>query len=169
MQSEEGQIKRQGLRRVSRARILDGHPLKTGAHAILVMVSVYVGITSGVSLFFAYSHEVPLALVLWTLLPAALLGYVLLVMERLLGGFKVYVFSHMGKLLTAFLLFFVHIIGYLALSSLIISYPLGYILEMLWDLPGMAGQYSLFSANFFIVLAVLSWLRNMRTPPCRCL
>ncbi len=78
-------------------------------------------------------------------------------------------FPQMGKLLTAFLLFFAHTIGYLALSSILVSYPLGYVMENFWDLPGMAGQYSLFSVNFFIILAIVSWLRNMRAEPCRCL
>jgi hypothetical protein len=89
-------------------------------------------------------------------------------MERGLARLKEYMFYNMGKLLTAFLLFFAHTIGYLALSSLLVSYPLGYIMEKVWALPGMAGQYSLFSVNLFIVLAILSWLRNMRTLPCRC-
>jgi len=66
------------------------------------------------------------------------------------------------------LLFFVHIIGYLALSSIIVSYPLGYVMEKSWSMSGMAGEYSLFSVNFFIVLALLSWLRNVRSLPHRC-
>jgi hypothetical protein len=78
-------------------------------------------------------------------------------------------FFHVGKLLTAFLLFFAHTIGYLALSSIIVSYPLGYVIDKFSNMSGMAGQYSLFSVNFFIILAILSWLRNMRTEPCRCL
>jgi hypothetical protein len=169
MQSATGKRKRERLRRVSRARILEGHPFRADVHAITAMVSAYVGLSAVISLLFSYFHGAGYTLVLWTLLPGAVLGYALLVMERLLGGLKVYMFSHMGKLLTAFLLFFGHIIGYLALSSIIVSYPLGYVMEKFWDTPGMAGQYSLFSANFFIVLAVLSWLRNMRTAPCRCL
>jgi hypothetical protein len=89
-------------------------------------------------------------------------------MERGLARLKEYMFHPMGKLLTAFLLFFAHIIGYLALSSLLVSYPLGFVMEKVWELPGMAGRYSLFSVNIFIVLAILSWLRNMRALPCRC-
>ena len=101
-------------------------------------------------------------------MPGALLGFVLLVLERLLGQLKNRMFLQMGKLLTAFLLFFTHIIGYLALSSIVVSYPIGYFMEKTMGMAGMAGEYSLFSVNFFIVLALLSWLRNVRSLPNRC-
>jgi len=161
--------KRVRFRRISKARIFDGHPLKVGVYALTVMVSGYVFIAAVISLGFSYFHKVDISLVLWALIPGALLGSALLVMERTFGWLKVHMFPQMGKLLTAFLLFFAHTIGYLTLSSLIVSYPLGYVMEKSWGMSGMAGKYSLFSVNFFIVLAVLSWLRNLRTPPCCCL
>jgi hypothetical protein len=123
-------------------------------------------ITSLISLLFSYFHHMDLSLVLWTLLPGALLGYFLLVAERSLSHLKEFIFARMGKLITGFLLFFTHIIVYLALSSIVVSYPLEIALAESWNLSGTGGDYSLFSANFFIVLAILSWLRNVRTPPC---
>ena len=168
MHGEAGRRKRKRVRRISRARIFAGHPLKTGVYSVTVMALAYLSIAAAISLVFSYLHDMTYTLVLWTLPPGAFLGYVLLVMERLLSELKIYMFSAMGKLLTAFLLFFAHVIGYLALSSLIVIYPLGYVMVRFWGMPGMAGQYSLFSVNFFIVLAILSWLRNMRTAPCCC-
>jgi hypothetical protein len=169
MYLEAREKKRGRFRRVSRTRIFEGHLLKVNVYAVTVMVLASLLVTSAISLLFSYFHGVVFSLVLWTLLPGALLGYALLVMERALGWLKEYMFTPMGNLLTAFLLFFAHAIAYLALSSIIVSYPLGYVMEELWALPGMAGQYSLFSVNFFIVLSILSWLRNVRTPPCKCL
>jgi hypothetical protein len=152
----EGKEKKRGrFRRVSKARIFDGQPLRPGAYAVTVMVLAYLFITAAISLLFSYFHEVDFSLVLWTLLPGALLGYVLLVAERTLGRLKESMFLHVGKFLTAFLLF--------------VSYPLGYVIDKFSNMSGMAGQFSLFSVNFFIILAILSWLRNMRTEPCRCL
>lgn len=165
MSSNVGQKKRARFRRVSKARVFDGNPLKVNVYAVTVMVVAYLFITAAISLFFSYFHDGDYSVVLWTLLPGALLGYILLVLERLFGLLKEYMFLQMGKLLTAFLLFFVHTIGYLSLSSIIVSYPLSYIMENSW---GLAGEYSLFSANFFIVLGLLSWLRNVRTPPYCC-
>jgi len=169
MRSDVSEKKRVRVRRVSRARIFDGHVLKVSAYAVSVMALAYVIITAAIALLFSYFHSVDYRLVLWTLLPGAVLGSVLLVMERMLVRMKEYLLPQIGKTLTAFLLFFIHSIGYLALSSIMVSYPLGYVMEMFWSLPGMAGQYSLFSVNFFIILAILSWLRNMRAFPCRCL
>ena len=166
----EARAKKRGrFRRVSKARIFDGELLNVNAYAVTVMVSASLLITAGISLLFSYFHKVGIHLILWTLPPGALLGFVLLFTERILGRLKEYTLPRMGNLLTAFLLFFAHAIAYLALPSMIISYPLGYIMEESWSIPGMAGQYSLFSVNFFILLAIMSWLRNMRTEPCRCL
>ena len=162
-------VKRRGrFHRVSKARIFAGHPLKAGIYPVTVMVVAYICITAIISLLFVYFYGGDYSLVLWTLLPGGLLGYFFLIMERWLGQIKEYMFPGMGKLLTAFLLFFLHIIGYIALSSLIFSYPLGCIMEKFWGIPGLVAEYNLFSVNFFIVLALLSWLRNVRTSPYRC-
>jgi len=169
MSSQGRGKKRARLRRVSKARIFDGHVFKVSVYAFTVMVLAYSLITAVISLLFSYIHGVGFSLVFWAFLPGALLGYGLLVLERTLARLKRFMFSQMGKLLTAFLLFFVHTIGYLALSSVIFIYPLGFVMEKFWSMPGMAMEYSLFSVNFFIVLAILSWVRNVRTPPCRCL
>lgn len=169
MHSASSGRKQGSFSRVSRAGIFNGPPLKAGVYAVTVMVAAYIFITSVISLLFLYFHETDFSLILWSLLPGGLLGYSFLVMERWLGQLKQYMFPGMGKLLTAFLLFFVHTIGYLALSSVIFIYPLGFVMEKFWPMSGLAMEYNLFSVNFFIVLAILSWVRNVRTPPCRCL
>ena len=76
------------FRRVSKARILDGHPFRPGMHAILVMVVTYILITSAISFFFSYFHQINRILVLWTIVPGALLGFTLLVLERAFGLLK---------------------------------------------------------------------------------
>ena len=159
---------RQRFRRVSKARIYDGHPLKVNLHAVSIMAVTYVAITITISLLFSLSHATEFSLIFWALLPGALLGVVLLVTERSLTQVKIYMLPRIGKLLTAFLLCFMHIISYLALSSLMVSYPVGYLMEKTWAMPGIGNEYSLFSGNFFLVLALVSWLRNVWTTPCRC-
>ena len=156
------------FRRVSKARIFDGHPLKLSVQAVFVMVLIFAVIIPAISLLFSYLHGTEYFLVFWTLLPGALLGFVLLVLERVLSQLKNYLFFQMGKFLTAFLLFFIHTIGYLALSSVVVSYPIGYLMAKTKGMTGMAGEYSLFLVNFFIVLALLSWLRNVRSGPNSC-
>jgi len=168
MNSKIAEKDRRRFRRVSKARIFDGHPLKLSIHVILMMVLAYVIITSVITLLFSYFHQTQYTLIWWTLVPGALLSFVLLVLERLLGQLKNSMFFQMGKLLTAFLLFFTHIIGYLALSSIVLSNPVGYLMEKTMGMTGMAGEYSLFSVNCFIVLALLSWLRNARALPHKC-
>lgn len=159
---------RKRFRRVSRARILDGHPIKVGLHALLVMVAASILLTSLVALLFSYLHETNKYLVVLTLLPGAFLGYSLLILERMLSLLKNNLFPRMGRLLTAFLLFFSHFLGYLALSSILLSYPLGQLMDKTDEYAGLGGEFSLFSVNFFIALAFLSWLRNVRSGPSSC-
>jgi len=156
------------FRRVSKARIFDGHPLKPSIKAVFIMTTIYILITSVISLLFVYLHHTESFFIFWALLPGAFLGFVLLVLERTLVQLKNYMFPQMGKLLTAFLLFFIHTIGYLAISSIVVSYPIGYLMAKTEGMTGMAGEYSLFSVNFFIVLALFSWWRNVRSGPNRC-
>lgn len=159
---------RKRVRRISRARILDGHPLKVSGHAVFVMVMTYVAITSVITLLFSYFYAAEYFLIFWTVLPGALLGFALLIMERLLRQLKNSMLPQMGKLLTAFLLFFIHTIGYLALPSLLVNYPMGIFMKQAGEMSGLAGEYSLFSVNFFIVLALVSWLKNVRSGPHPC-
>jgi hypothetical protein len=133
------------------------------------MVSLSILLTSAISLLFSYFYQTSGLLAVWTMLPGALLGVGLLVLERSLGLLKDYMVSKMEKFLTAFLLFFIHALGYMTLSSIILNYPVGRLMEKTEEFSGMAGNYSLFSVNFFIVLALLSWLRNVRSGPNRCL
>jgi hypothetical protein len=159
---------RERLRRISKARIFDGSPLKVNMHAVSLMVVTYVTITATISLLFSLVHETEISLIFLALLPGACLGLVLLVTERSLTQLKSFMLPRMGKLLTAFILFFMHIICYLALSSIIVSYPVGYVMEKSWAMPGMGSQYSVFFGNFILILALVSWLRNVRSSPCRC-
>jgi hypothetical protein len=161
--------KEKQFRRVFRSRLFDGAPLKISADAAALMGFSFLAITSCLSLFFSYIHEIGYTLVLWTMLPGALLGIALLVLERSLSCLKGWMFSQMGGFLTAFLMFFLHMIGYLAISSLLITYPLGFIIGTILEIPGLASEYSLFSVNLFIVLAILSWFRNVRATPCKCI
>jgi len=156
------------FQRVSKARIFDGHPLKVTIQAVVIMTVSCIVITSVISVLFSFLHQTEYFLVFWAILPGAFLGFALLILERSLVKLKNYMRPKMGKLHTAFLLFFIHAIGYLALSSILLSYPIGYFMGKTAGMTGMAGEYSLFSVNFFIVLALVSWLRNVRSGPDPC-
>ena len=169
MVADKGKGKEKKFHRISRARLFDADPFKIGVGDGARMAFLYMGITACLSLFFSYIHASGGQLVLWSLLPGAVLGLTLLVLERLLSRLKTFLHPGMGSLLTAFLLFFLHIIGYLALSSLVVTYPLGFIMQDVRGMNGLASKYSLFAVNFFIVLAMVSWFRNVRSTPCKCI
>lgn len=169
MVAEKSKLKEKTFHRISRARLFDGDTLKIGAVDGARMAFLYMCITACLSLFFSYIHGSGGQLVLWSLLPGAVLGITLLVLERSLSRLKTFLHPGMGSLLTAFLLFFLHIIGYLALSSLVVTYPVGFIMQDFRGMNSLAGKYSLFAVNFFIVLGMVSWFRNVRSEPCKCI
>jgi len=169
MVAEKNKLKEKTFHRISRARLFDRDTMKIGAVDGARMAFLYMCITACLSLFFSHIHGSGGQLVLWSLLPGAVLGITLLVLERSLSRLKTFLHPGMGSLLTAFLLFFLHIIGYLALSSLVVTYPVGFIMQDFRGMNSLAGKYSLFAVNFFIVLGMVSWFRNVRSTPCKCI
>jgi hypothetical protein len=115
------------------------------------------------------NHTADYSLIVWSVPTGALLGLLFLVLERTLVHLKNSMFPRMGNILTAFVLFFVHMITYLALSSIVLNYTVvRFIISNSENMSGLAGKYSLFSVNFFIILALLSWFRNVRAFPHPC-
>ena len=64
MHIEVRENKRGRFRRVSKARIFDGHVLKIGVYAAAVMVTAYLIITSCISLLFSYFQYIKLEILI---------------------------------------------------------------------------------------------------------
>lgn len=130
-----------------------------------VFVAACVGAVAVLTAFFSYFHGLGPLLVMLSLFPGLLLGMALLGVERLLVLVKGMLFVRLERLLTCFLLFFIHLLGYMLLSSLLVSYPLGWLLGRIWgqETTSLAVEYGLFSANVFMLAAIASWLHNVRS------
>ena len=115
----------------------------------------------GQTAFFVFFHQLSWWLVLWAALPGAFLAGALVVLEAGLTLLKDRLEQEWGMLLAGFVLFFLHVIGYLVLSSLLLSSPMGWFFQHFHpkETPGHA--YGLFSANIFLFLGVASWLRKL--------
>ncbi|MFH7319258.1 hypothetical protein ACHHRT_01465 [Desulfurivibrio sp. D14AmB] len=58
---------------------------------------------------------------------------------------------------TTFLLFFVHMIGYLLLFSGLVAFPLGVVIDGPEAASALVLEFRLYSVNFVLVMALLSW------------
>lgn len=94
----------------------------------------------------------------------ALLGAALLLLENALGYLKSRLLTVMGRQLTEFCLFFAYLLGYLFCATLLVSFPLGLFMERYWQMAATARDYELFIDNLILILAVIGWLRNLRSP-----
>ncbi|MDH4322057.1 MAG: hypothetical protein OEV73_11245, partial [Desulfobulbaceae bacterium] len=65
----------------------------------------------------------------------------------------------MSPVLTGFLLFFLFLIGYILVFSVVVSLPVEWCIQYRTDSPELAQQYVLFSMDMVVALAILSWLR----------
>lgn len=65
----------------------------------------------------------------------------------------------MRPLLAGFLLFFLFLVGYILTFSVVVSLPVEWCIGVQTGSVQLARRYVLYSMNFIMVMAVLSWLR----------
>ncbi len=100
---------------------------------------------------------------IWAVVISAPAGFVLgwllyffgrgvtLVRERLLAV--------MQPLLAGFLLFFIFLVGYILVFSVVVSLPVEWSIMLHTGSSQLARQYVLYAINLILVMAILSWLR----------
>ena len=87
------------------------------------------------------------------------LGLVFDLFNRGVSLARAWMLCRLRPLLVGFLLFFVYLIGYIVVFTLVVSFPLEWSIEVWSGSLPLAQEYVLHSVNFIIPLAVLSWLR----------
>ena len=100
------------------------------------------------TLYFVQVHQISYIVVSWSLLPALILGFVLSSFQRLVNVFQEWISTTMGRVLVGFLLFFIYVIGFILLFSLVVSFPVGWIIERVAGSEELAVEYALFAVNF---------------------
>lgn len=126
------------------------------------VVFLYFCVVTVQTFIFTLMHKTNYLLIPLSVLPGILLGSAIWWLERFLVMLRQELRGSLSVFLLSFLLFFAHLIGYLLLSALLVSYPLGWLLERIWLETGTARGYGLFAANIMLVLAIISWLKSTR-------
>lgn len=145
-----------------RAGFFMNNSFPAGAGVPLVVIPVFMGIVAVQTFVFALLHHTGQSLALFSLLPGLFLGVAILILEYLLALLKGWMSERLDRIVAGFLLFFTHVIGYISLFSLLVSYPVGIFMEIAWGVTALGEEYGLFSVNFALVLSILSWIRNLR-------
>lgn len=142
------------LRRVSR-----------GAVAYGVLVSLLTA-------FFAHGHQLPYASLWWATPLGMLFGVAVVGFDRLALLLRSFLATRCNRAICGFLLFFAYVLGYLVLFSLIVTYPVGILIEQRSGSTAMALEYGLSALNVILLFALLGWLdwkrfvatRGLRVP-----
>lgn len=123
--------------------------------------AVYGGMLLLLTAFFVISRRLPLGLALWAAPLGFFFGLAVGGCERLLALVRDNPRRPLRGIPAAFLFFFVYVIAYVLLFSLLVGCPLGWLLAGYGASEALETDYALFSTNFVLALAGISWLANL--------
>ena len=126
-------------------------------------VIFYLAFILAQTFYFAHSHDVGFRLVFCSILPGLCLGVALAIFERSILMVKSRALTCFGSLPAGFLFFFICLISFVLLSSLLFSMPMGRMMEGFLGETHLSREFALFSVNCYIVLALVSWLGWLRS------
>ena len=115
---------------------------------------------------FVYHHKMSLWLVANAIPFGMLLGMVLYGFNQMVNRLRALIYNRMGKVLAGFLLFFFCLISYILIFTVVVSYPVGWIIEHFSAQTGTARGFELYSINFIILFSIMSWLDWLRRTVC---
>ncbi|MEW6593406.1 MAG: hypothetical protein AB1413_00895 [Thermodesulfobacteriota bacterium] len=124
------------------------------AYGILVLL---------VTAFFIHARRLPYGYLGWATPLGLLFGLVIAGFDRLASWLRTFLASRCNRAICGFVLFFAYILGYLVLFSLIVTYPVGSLIEQGGGSAAMAMEYGLSTLNVILFFAVLGWLDWGRT------
>ncbi|MDH3394014.1 MAG: hypothetical protein OEL66_08400, partial [Desulfobulbaceae bacterium] len=86
------------------------------------------------------------------------LGFILYLFGQGVSLLRQRMLQQMRPLLSGFLLFFLFLLGYILVFSVVVSLPVEWCISVQTGSAQLARRYVLFSMNLITVMAILSWL-----------
>ena len=115
----------------------------------------------GQTILFSYSSPVKLPLIAGSFILAILFSFPALALLRGVAVISRLLGRYCNRIQASFLLFFGIVLGYILLTSLSISMPMGWILEHHGFSREAVNSYSMQTSNCALTLAILTWLRQL--------
>jgi hypothetical protein len=120
-------------------------------------------LVAGQAFLFSRKHHIEPWLVFVAIPPGLALGLLRHVLAGPEGLLHAWVSRHLDLVLAGFGLFFFHLVFYILLFSVVVSYPMGLMIGTFWGSMDLARDYMVYSVNLVFILAAGSWLRWWRT------
>jgi hypothetical protein len=154
-------------RQLKAAGMVSSHRRTAAGLPILVRLALlYALLVFLPTFYFSLSRELALPAQLLLLAGAfglgGLFGLAVTLGDRVLLPATAYLRRAGPAFVAPFLLFFAYIIGYTLIFSGLVAHPLGLVIARTAADPALAQEYRLFSMNFALLLALLSWLAAQR-------
>lgn len=119
------------------------------AYGILVLL---------VTAFFVHGRQLAYRYVGWATLLGMAFGCAIAGFDCLASWLRTFLADRCSRAICSFLLFFAYILGYLVLFSLIVTYPVGFLIEQGSGSAAMALEYGLSTSNVILFFAMLGWV-----------
>lgn len=119
---------------------------------------IYGLLVFSLSAFFVHGRQLPYRYLAWATPLGVLFGLVIVGFDHLALSLRSFLSTRCNRAICSFLLFFAYVLGYLALFSLIVTYPVGHLIEQGSELQSLAMEYGLYTTNVILFFAVLGWL-----------
>jgi hypothetical protein len=126
-------------------------------------IAICVLLVAGQGVFFSRHHPTGLWLPLVSVLPGVCLGLLWHLFAGPEKALHAWLSRRLARVLAGFGLFFFHLVFYLLLFSLTVSYPLGWLIGMFSGSMDLAREYMVYSVSPVFLLAAGSWFRWWRT------
>ena len=115
----------------------------------------------GQTLYFSYAYQSSYLVVAGSLPLAIFFCFVIAGYDSVVMWLGSILSPNISRVHVLFLLFFVYVIGYLLLFSLVVSWPLGYIVEQRSGSYELARFYKNYSVNGIVAFAIVNWLKRV--------
>ncbi|MFZ5763658.1 MAG: hypothetical protein ACOY8P_12110 [Thermodesulfobacteriota bacterium] len=110
------------------------------------------------TVFFVHGRQLSYRYLAWATPLGMLFGLTIVGFDHLALSLRTFLSSRCNRAICGFVLFFAYVLGYLVLFSLIVTYPVGRLIEQGTELESLAMEYGLHTTNVILFFAVLGWL-----------
>ena len=124
---------------------------------------VYLCLVTVQTSSFIYLHGLNYWLIVTAIPLGIVFGIVLYALHQYVIQIRNFFYAKAGKVLAGFVLFFIYLLSYILIFSVVVSYPVGWLFELISEQSGVSRDFELYSINFIIIFSIMSWLDWLRT------
>lgn len=133
-------------------------PVARLPHRVVRSALAYGVLVFLLTAFFVRGRHLPYVYLGWATPLGMVFGLGIAAFDRLALMLRTFLAARCNRAICGFVLFFAYVLGYLLLFSLVVTYPVGYLIEQGTGSAAMAMEYGLYTLNLILFFALLGWL-----------